>query len=97
MSGYAHIFRLGTRTGTHGGTLDEYQFTYNMGANSWARTFDDLGALSEFLRSNVGLTHTRTDEAVSLLRQAGKITIAEVEIPEHLAPALGLEQMPSDY
>lgn len=97
MPGYAHIFRLGTHPDTHGNTVEDYQFTYTFGGNTWARTFDDEEMLSEFLRSYVGLTHARTDITLSELRRAGKITIAEVDIPEPIAPAIGLEQMPTDY
>ncbi len=96
MPGYAHLFRLGAREATHGTSVTEYQFTYNGGGDSWARTFDDEASLAKFLRSNVGLTHARTDQVLTELQRSGKITIAEVDIPENQAPAIGLEQMPSD-
>jgi hypothetical protein len=96
MPGYAHIFRLGTRKAAHGATVSEYQFTYNRAGHTWARTFDGQASLERFLRSNVGLTHARTEQALSELGRSGKITIAEAEIAENAAPALGLKQMPSD-
>jgi hypothetical protein len=97
MPGFVHIFRLGAREGTYGRTVGEYQFTYNAAGKSWTRTFDDEASLIEFLRSDVALLVDVTTKAVDEVRRVGNTTIADVDIRESEAPAMGLEQLPTDY
>ncbi len=97
MAGYAHIVRLGTREATYGRTVGQYQFTYNTGGRSWVRTFDDEISLAEFLRSEVGVVPNVADMAMEDLRRLGHATLTDIEIEEVHAPAMGLEQLPSDY
>jgi hypothetical protein len=96
MSGYVHIFRLGMREGTYGKIVGEYQFTYSASGKSWVRTFDDEASLLEFLRSDVAIPEDVAESALGELRRTGKTTIADVEIRESEAPAMGLEQLPSE-
>jgi hypothetical protein len=96
MPGYAHIFRIGMREGTYGRIVGEYQFTYSDGGKTWVRTFDDQAALSDFLGSDIAVPAEIIEKALEDLHRAGKTTIADVEIRESEAPAMGLEQLPSD-
>ncbi|MGI9100940.1 MAG: hypothetical protein ACR2IF_00720 [Terriglobales bacterium] len=94
MPGYVHIFRLGSEP-HNGGQAPRYQLNYTVGGNSYVRVFDP-GGLDEFLRSNVGVTAEASDSVLQQLQRDGRATIAEVEIRESEAPAMGLEQLPSD-
>lgn len=96
MPGFAHIFLLGAEPQKYGKIVPQYQFNYTMGGNSYVRVFDEKG-LEQFLGSEIGMTPEMVDKAMQELRQLGKTTIAHVEIPEHQAPALGLQQLPADY
>src|SRR5205814_10179387 len=95
MPGYAHLIRLGVREGTYGKTVGEYQFTYSEGSKSWVRTFDDEPSLAEFLISDVAIPADVVDRALNQLRAEGRVTLAEIEIRESEAPAMGLQQLPS--
>ncbi len=97
MIGFAHIVLLGAREGTYGKTLGQDQFTLNASGNSWVRTFDSEDKLLEFLVSDISLPAEIAESAVADVRQNGNTTIADVEIRESEAPAMGLEQLPSDY
>ncbi len=97
MIGLAHIVLLGAREGTYGKTLGQYQFTLNASGNSWVRTFDSEDKLLEFLVSDISVPADIADRALAEARRNGNSTIAEVEIRESEAPAMGLEQLPSDY
>lgn len=96
MPGYAHLVRLGVREATYGRTIGEYQFTYNSAGKSWVRTFDDEASLAEFLLSDVAIPQDIAGPAMSDLERIGNTTIANVEIPETEAAAMGLEQLPSE-
>ncbi len=96
MPGYAHIIRVGLRDGTYGGTVGEYQFTYTEGSNSWVRTFDGESSLAEFLASDIGVPGQVVDSTIDQLRREGNVTLADIDIRDSEAPAMGLEQLPSD-
>jgi hypothetical protein len=96
MPGYAHLIHLGLRDGTYGRTIGEYQFTYNDGKNSWVRTFDGEPSLAEFLIGDVAVPPDVVDGALDQLRAEGHVTLAEIDIRESEAPAMGLEQLPSE-
>ena len=51
----------------------------------------------KFLRSDAAIPADVVAAALEELRGAGKTTIADVEIRESEAPAMGLEQLPSDF
>ncbi len=97
MVGFAHIVLLGTREGTSGRVFGQYQFTLSAGGNSWVRTFDREERLLEFLRSDIAVTPAAAESALEELRRSGNTTIANIEFRESEAPAMGLEQLPSDY
>jgi hypothetical protein len=96
MAGFVHIFRLGAEQQQHGRAVPQYQLNYNVGGNTYVRVFDEHG-LSEFLHSDIGLLATAADGALEELHRAGTATITDVKIKDFEAPALGLEQLPSDY
>ena len=96
MPGYANLIRLGLREGTYGKTIGEYQFTYSEGSKSWVRTFDDEPSLAEFLINDVAVPTDVVERAMDQLRGEGHVTLAEIDIRESEAPAMGLEQLPSD-
>lgn len=95
MAGYIHIFRTELATGTYGSSITEYQLTYTSGRNSWARTFDGEG-LEEFLVHDVGLAPEDAATILDRARLQGNVTVADINIPESEAGALGLQQMPVD-
>lgn len=95
MAGYAHIFTLGEVVDSAGIRVPEYQFTYNDGINSYARTFDEMGLL-EFLKDELGLTPDVFNLALTELRDKGNANISDLDIPQHEASALGLAEVPSD-
>lgn len=97
MPGFAHVIRLGAREGTYGKIFGEYQFTYSEGGKAWVRVFDSEASLSEFLRSDAALAPDVVGGAIDQLLRAGNVTIADVEIKESDAAAMGLEQLPGDY
>lgn len=96
MPGFLHVFRLGSEPQNSGRSVAQYQLNYTIGGNSYVRVFDENG-LNKFLRSNIGINPELTDTALQQLHRTGKTSIADVEIPEHEAPALGLAQLPTDY
>jgi len=96
MPGYAHLIRLGLREGTYGRTVGEYQFTYSEGSKSWVRTFDDEPSLAEFLISDVAVPAIVVDKALDQRLEEGHVTLAEIDIRESEAPAMGLQQLPSE-
>ena len=96
MLGFAHVIRLGVREGTYGRIVGEYQFTYNSGGNMWVRTFDDEASLAEFMGSDVAISPHVVASALEELSRSGSATVTDVEIRESEAPAMGLEQLPSD-
>ena len=90
MAGYAHIITLPAEP------VPQYQFTYNTGGSSYARTFTEQGLL-EFLESKVALTSAVMDQVVDQLRSGGRATVPELEIPDNETAMLGLQQVSSDY
>src|SRR5512146_2705079 len=96
MPGYAHLFRLDLREGTYGRTVGQYQFTYTEGGKTWSRTFDDDSSLAEFLGSYVAVPAAVVQRALDQLRREGSVTLADGDIEESEAPAMGLAQLPSD-
>ncbi len=96
MSGYVHMFRLGSEVEKSGRAVPQFQLTYTAGGNSFVRVFEPAG-LEEFIRSNLGITAAAADKAMADLRAGQPVTINDVEIPEHQTAAMGLEQLPSDY
>lgn len=97
MPGFAHIFLVGSEESQSSARrVPQYQFTYNTGGNSYVRVFDEKG-LEEFLRSEAGVLGEVAGKAIEELRRAGSTTITGVDIKDHEAPGLGLQQLPSDY
>ena len=98
MPGVLHIFRLGDERAQHRDTVSEYQVSYSVGdGNSYARTFAGRESLSEFLASKALIPEQSLGAALRELDSTGHLTITEVEIPEHEAAAIGLEELPSDF
>ena len=98
MAGILHIFRVGEEAATHRETLPEYQLNYVVAeGNSYARTFTGREALAEFLASTALVPENLVGQALRELDTTGDVTIPEVEIPEHQAAAIGLEELPSDF
>ena len=95
MPGFVHIFGLGTEP-DEGHAAPQYQLNYNLAGKTYVRVFDERG-LSKFLRSDLGIVPQAVEKALEELRREGRTTITDVEINEYEAPALGLEQLPSDY
>jgi hypothetical protein len=96
MAGYAHIITLGEAIDSAGIRAPEYQFTYNDGNNSYARTFDETG-LIEFLTEDIALTPEALNMVLAQLRDKGNANVADLHIPPRETSVLGLKEVPSDY
>jgi hypothetical protein len=96
MAGYAHIITLGEVVDSAGIRVPEYQFTYNDGNNSYARTFDETG-LIEFLTEDIALTPEVLNLALTQLRDKGNANVPDIHIPSQDASVMGLKEVPSDY
>jgi hypothetical protein len=95
MAGYAHIIKLGEVVDSAGIRVPEYQFTYNDGSNSYARTFDEVG-LVEFLKEDIALTPESLNALLTDLRDRGNTNVANLDIREQDASVMGLKEVPSD-
>ncbi len=94
MAGYLHIFRTGSMEDPDRRKLPEYQVNLTIGRNTYTRTFEEPKLL-DFLRAEAALDSDTLTRTIEELRGSGRATIANVEIEEGEAPALGLEQIPS--
>ena len=93
--GFAHIIKLGEVGDSGGLRIPQYQFTYDDGQNTYARTFDETG-LGEFLRDDIGLRPDLLDAVMSDLRSGENAILKDVHIAENEASVMGLMQAPSD-
>lgn len=96
--GYVHLFALPPVTAdseTVG--VPQYQFTFNSGGNAYSRVLKGDEALIEFLGEEIGLRADVLKSAVDELRSVGKTTIADVDVSENEAAALGLQEVGVDY
>jgi hypothetical protein len=92
MAGTLHIF---ARSVVNGAT--HYQVNYNLPGTTFAKVFEDEAELRDFLTAVAEMTPSDLDQLWSELNTRHTATIAEVEIPEHETPILGLKQAPTDY
>ncbi|SRR5579884_2701236 len=98
MAGILHIFRVGEEAAKHHETIPEYQVNYVVGdGNSYARTFTGREPLAEFLASTALVPENLVEQRLRELDTTGHVTLTEIEIPEHEAAAIGLEELPSDF
>ena len=98
MAGILHIFRVGEEAAKHHETIPEYQVNYSVAdGNSYARTFTGRQPLAEFLAGSALVPETSVHQTMHELDTSGHVTITDVEIPEHEAAAIGLEELPSDF
>lgn len=98
MPGILHIFRIGEEVSKHQETVPECQVNYVVAeGNSYARTFTGRAPLAEFLAHSALVPENLAEQALRELDRIGDVTISEVEIPEHEAAAIGLEELPSDF
>ena len=98
MPGILHIFRIGEEVSKHQETVPEYQVNYVVAeGHSYARTFTGRAPLAEFLAHSALVPENLAEQALRELDRIGDVTISEVEIPEHEAAAIGLEELPSDF
>ena len=98
MSGILHIFRVGEVRDRYQQAVPEFQVNYDPGdGNSYARTLTGRERLAEFLAASAHVPQPDVDNALEALDTAGHVTLPDVEIPEHEAAAIGLEELPSDF
>ena len=98
MPGILHIFRVGEERDKYQEPVPGYQLNYDPGdGNSYARTFTGREPLAEFLAARAHLPQETVEIALRSLDNAGHVNIPDVEIPEHEAAAIGLEELPSDF
>jgi hypothetical protein len=96
MPGYIHITRLSARTGTDNVPLESFQVNYNVSGVTYAVAWTEQ-ELAEFLRLKVPLDDVEFEEVMRRLRENGHANIAEVDLPEAEASAMGMEMMPDDF
>ena len=94
--GYAHIFALPPQTDSQGLRLSLFQFTFNAGGNAYSKVFDEP-ALVNFLSEEIGLRADVVDSTLNQLRSLGNSTVANVELTENDAAAMGMEEVGADY
>lgn len=95
-AGFVHIVGVGTVEDSGGLRIPQYQFTFNDGGISYARTFDEA-QLVEFLTEEVGILPDILDNALAEARRDGHTTIPDVAISHNQAAAFGLIPAGSDY
>lgn len=98
MAGILHIFRVGTEPTKHHEVIPEYQVNYSVtDGNSYARTFSGREPLAEFLVSTALVPESSVERTLRDLDSGSHVTITDVEIPEHEASVIGLEELLSDF
>ena len=95
-NGFARILKIGEMNDAAGVRVPQYQFIYNDGGNSYARTLDET-SLIELLAKELGLRADIVDSALTGVRRDGHTTIPDVAISENDAAAMGLQEVGSDY
>ncbi len=95
MSGYIHIIRLSTRTGTHDITITDYQVNYVDSGQTYAVAWDE-DRLVEFLRTRVPLGDIEIAKVLDDLHAFGRSTIGDVDIPGTEATSLGMQFISED-
>ena len=73
-----------------------FQFTFNAGGTAYSKVFEEPH-LREFLIEDLGLREDVSDTAMDQLRSLGNATIADVELSENDAAAMGMEEVGVDY
>lgn len=96
MPGYIHITRLSARTGTDNIPLETYQVNYNVSGVTYAIAWTEE-ELADFLRLKLPLDHLDFEKVMTRLHENGHANIAEVDLPETEASAMGMEMMPDDF
>jgi hypothetical protein len=94
-AGFAHVISVGMVTDSAGVHVPQYQFAYNDGDNTYARIFDEAG-LIEFLRDDLAIYPDILDRSLKELRSTGNTIIADIEIAQQEAAAMGLQQVATD-
>ena len=95
MSGYIHIIRLSTRTGTHDITFTDYQLNYVDSGQTHAVAWDE-DRLVEFLRTRVPMSDVEIAKVLDDLHTFGRSTIGDVEIPGTEATSMGMQFISDD-
>lgn len=95
-TGFARILKVGQYSNSAGLHHPQYQFIFNAGGNSFSNVFDEP-KLVELMGDEMGLRSDVIDQALSVLRRDGHVTIPDVELSENHAAALGLQEVGSDY
>ncbi len=87
---------LSSHKGKYGGVVREFQVNYNANGNTFSGVMPEE-KLTEFLASKAGVSPDRLELILAELRRNHEFTLSDVEIRESEAPAMGLDQAPSDY
>ncbi len=95
MSGYIHIIRLSTRTGTHDILISDYQVNYVDSGQTYAVAWDEE-KLVNFLRFRIPLDDAEIAKVLDDLRSTGKATIGDVDIPGTEATSIGMQFISED-
>ncbi len=97
MPGYLYIFVLdgAAPDGRMPGSKVSYQLSYTTPGSAFVRVYDPEH-LREFLISKIALYDAALERVMTQLRTTGRANIADVEISEQEAAALGMEQVPSE-
>lgn len=94
-TGRLHIFEVGKATGTYGETVHQYQVSYNDAGNTFSGLMEE-DKLKDFLHTKVRISPEEVERTLAELHRSRHTTLAEIDLPENEAGALGLVQEPSD-
>lgn len=94
-TGRLHIFALGSHKGKYGEAVREYQVDFNDAGATFTGVMEE-GKLMDFLRTKVTLDAADLKRVLDGLRQTGRTTLSDIDLPEFEVTALGLVQQPSD-
>ncbi len=90
MSGYIHIIRLSTRTGTHDIVINDYQVNYVDSGQTYAVAWDEE-RLVAFLKGRVALDDSEIANVLDDLRTTGRATVGDVDLPGTEATSMGMQ------
>ncbi len=94
--GFAHIIKLDVVSDGAGLHRSQYQFAYNDGGSSYARTFDDA-ELAAFMTEDLGLVPDVVDNVISEVEAKGNANLVGIQLSENDAASLGFAESSSDY
>ena len=94
-AGFAHIIKVAVAEDSQGLHSPQYQFSFNNGSSTFARTFTEEGLL-DFLREDLGLRPALLDRVRDDLGTRSDSLISDIEFSDNDAAALGFAHVGSE-